>query len=118
MPAPKNSRGSAGRRPPGKTPPDRDDQLISMAVDLAETQIANGTASATVITHFLKLGSEKEKLERERLRRENELLNARVESLQSAKRVEELYSKALDAMRSYSGQDDYDEEDEYESVLL
>ena len=67
------------------------------------------------MTHFLKLGSEKEKLERERLRRENELLKARVESLQSAKRVEELYSKALEAMRSYAGQEvDYDEDEDYD----
>lgn len=111
----KNDRGSAGRRPPGKTPQDREDQLISMAIDLAEKQILKGTASATVMTHFLKLGSEKEKLERERLRRENELLKARVESLQSAKRVEELYSKALEAMRSYAGQEvDYDEDEGYD----
>ena len=86
-----------------------------MAIDLAEKQILKGTASATVMTHFLKLGSEKEKLERERLRRENELLKARVESLQSAKRVEELYSKALEAMRSYVGQEvDYDEDEDYD----
>ena len=114
MASAKNDRGSAGRRPPGKTPQDREDQLISMAIDLAEKQILKGTASATVMTHFLKLGSEKEKLERERLRRENELLKARVESLQSAKRVEELYSKALEAMRSYAGQEvDYDEDEDY-----
>ena len=115
MTSAKNDRGSAGRRPPGKTPQDREDQLISMAIDLAEKQILKGTASATVMTHFLKLGSEKEKLERERLRRENELLKARVESLQSAKRVEELYSKALEAMRSYAGQEvDYDEDEDYD----
>ena len=115
MTSAKNDRGSAGRRPPGKTPQDREDQLISMAIDLAEKQILKGTASATVMTHFLKLGSEKEKLERERLRRENELLKARVESLQSAKRVEELYSKALEAMRSYAGQEvDYDEDEGYD----
>lgn len=115
MASAKNDRGSSGRRPPGKTPQDREDQLISMAIDLAEKQILKGTASATVMTHFLKLGSEKEKLERERLRRENELLKARVESLQSAKRVEELYSKALEAMRSYAGQEvDYDEDEDYD----
>jgi hypothetical protein len=73
-------------------------------MDLAEKQIHEGTASSQVITHFLKLGSTRERLEQDRLRRENELLQAKVESMASAKRVEELYAAALDAMRSYAGQ--------------
>ena len=73
-------------------------------MNLAEKQIQEGTASSQVITHFLKLGSTRERLEQDRLRRENELLTAKVESMASAKRVEELYAAALDAMRTYAGQ--------------
>lgn len=77
--------------------------MIALAVDLAEQQLADGTASSQVITHFLKLGTTKERLEKEKLERENELLRAKTENLQSAKRVEELYQNALNAMRRYSG---------------
>lgn len=97
------------RRPPGTTPEARENQLISAAVDLAEKQIVAGTASSQVITHYLKLGSSREKLEQERLRHENELMEAKAEMLASQKRVEDLYAKALDAMRSYSGQEPVDE---------
>jgi hypothetical protein len=86
--------------------------LVSLAVDLAEKQLLDGTASSQVVTHYLKLGSTRERLEQERLRRENELLLSKVEALASAQKVEELYGQALAAMRQYSGQevDDYDQD--------
>ena len=99
------------RRPPATTPEGRENQLISLAVELAERQLADGTASAQVVTHYLKLGTTRERLEQEKLARENELLRARSESLASGKRVEELYSEALKAMRGYAGQDEEDEEE-------
>jgi hypothetical protein len=77
--------------------------LIALAVDLAEEQIRNGTASSQVITHFLKLGSTKDKIEKEILEQQKELIKAKTESIQSAKRVEELYKEALNAMRLYTG---------------
>lgn len=93
----------------------RESQLISMAQDLAERQLLEGTASSQVITHFLKIGSTRERIEQERLKREVELLEARVESLQSASRIEHLFEDAMKAFRGYSGQDDYDDyEDEME----
>ena len=96
---------SAGTpRPPATTPDGRERQLIAAAYDLAEEQIRSGTATAQVITHFLKLGSTREFLEQERLRHENELLEAKREAIASAQRVEELYKTALDAMRTYAGQ--------------
>jgi hypothetical protein len=98
-------------RRPALTPEARENQMIAYAVDLAEKQLREGTASSQVITHYLKLGSSKERLEREKLERENELLRAKAESLQSAQRSEEVYEKALQAMRSYSGQDYADVED-------
>lgn len=93
-----------GRRP-ATTPEGRENQLVGLAVDLAEQQLVQGTASAQVISHYLKLGSTREQLEQDRLRQENELLKAKVEQLASGKRVEELYSEALNAMRTYAGQD-------------
>ena len=100
-------------RRPATTEENRENQLVSLAADLAEKQLLEGTASSQVITHYLKLGSTRERLEQERLRRENELLNSKVEMLASAKRVEELYAEALNAMRSYAGREleRYDEED-------
>lgn len=92
------------RRPPATSVEARENQLISLAVDLAERQLSEGTASSQVITHYLKLGTTKERLEKEKLEKENELLKAKTEAIQSAKRVEELYKEALNAMRSYSGQ--------------
>lgn len=95
------------RRRPALTPEARENQLVSLAVDLAEQQLRDGTASSQVITHYLKLGSTKASLEKEKLERENELLRAKTENLESAKRVEELYKEALDAMKIYSGSGDY-----------
>ena len=99
---------------PATSPEARENQLISLAVDLAEKQLIEGTASSQVITHYLKLGSTKEKIEREILEKQKELIEAKTENLQSAKRIEELYTNAINAMKNYSGQsnDDDDEEDE------
>lgn len=103
------------RRQPATTPEGRENQLISLAVDLAEKQLEEGTASAQVISHYLKLGSTREQLEQDRLSNENELLKAKVDQLASGKRIEELYETALNAMRTYAGQDplelNYDDED-------
>lgn len=103
-------KGSQLRRP-ATTPEGRENQLISLAFDRAEQQIMDGTASAQVITHFLKLGSTREKLEQERLFHENLLLTAKIEQINSGKRMEELYEEALGAMREYKGQvtDDYED---------
>lgn len=101
-------------RRPATTPEQREQQLVSEAIDLAEQQIQAGTASSQVITHFLKLGSSREQLEQERVRHENELLKVKRESLESAKRVEELYEKAIGAMRQYQGVDEPIEEDDEE----
>lgn len=88
---------------PAETPEARENQLIALAEDLAEKQIRRGTASAQVITHFLKLGTTKASLENEKIKRENELLKAKVETLQSQQRSEELYAEAIAAMKKYSG---------------
>lgn len=96
---------------PALTPEVRENQMVSLAVDLAEKQLREGTASSQVITHFLKLGSTKERLEKEKLEEENKLLRAKTENLNTMKNIEELYSKAIKSMKEYSGQGgDSDEE--------
>lgn len=91
------------KRPPATTPEARENQMISLAVDLAEKQLMNGTASSQVITHFLKLGSIKEKIEQEILSEQKSLIQAKTKALQSSERAEEMYAKALDAMHLYRG---------------
>lgn len=92
---------SSRRQPPAITEEGREKQLVSLAVDLAEKQLREGTASSQVIVHYLKLGSSREKMEMEKMRHENELLRAKAEALDSAKRSDELFAKAIEAMRSY-----------------
>lgn len=95
---------------PALTPEAREKQLVALAVDLVEKRLREGTASSQEVTQILKLGSARASLEKEMLRHQVELVKAKTESLQSAKRVEELYANALKAMRSYSGQGDDDGE--------
>lgn len=85
--------------------------MVALAVDLAEEQLRNGTASSQVITHFLKLGSTKERIEKEILEKQKALIEAKTANLQTAKRVEELYENALRAMRSYQGAPEDDRSD-------
>lgn len=98
---------------PASSPEERENQLISLAIDLAEKQLLEGTASSQVITHYLKLGSTKEKIEKEIMEKQKELIEAKTQNLQSAKRVEELYADALEAMRKYTytgGETEYGDE--------
>lgn len=94
---------------PALTPEARENQLVSLAVDLAEQQLMDGTASSQVITHYLKLGSTKERIEKEILEKQKDLIEAKTQALHSAQRIEELYMNALSAMRNYSGQGDSEE---------
>lgn len=110
--------GVAKRRiRPAATTEGRESQLISLATDLAEKQLVAGTASSQVLTHFLKLASSREQLEQERLVNENLLLSAKIDAMASARRIEELYEEALNAMRQYAGRDviemGYDDDEYY-----
>lgn len=102
------------KRPPAKTPEARQRQMMSYAEDLAEEQLLNGTASAQVITHYLKLATIRERLEQEKLSRENELLKAKQEQIKNQERDSEMYQKVIDAMRTYSGHDAPEDEDYYD----
>ena len=106
-----SSSDSSRRMRPALSPEARENQMISLAIDLAEKQLMEGTASSQVITHYLKLGSTKERIEKEILEKQKDLIEAKTQSLQSAKRIEEMYSEAMKAFRSYSGQGDFEPDD-------
>lgn len=94
---------------PALSPEARENQMISLAVDLAEQQLRDGTASSQVITHYLKLGTTKAELEKEKLIAENEVLRAKAKAIDSAEEMKVLYDNAIKAMRNYSGYGDPDE---------
>lgn len=99
----KTSQPPQRKQRPAHDPEARENQLIARAVDLVEQRLINGTASSQETVHFLRLGSTKERLEKEKLKNEVELLKAKTESFQSMKSMEESYKAALEAMRTYSG---------------
>lgn len=89
---------------PALTPDARENQMISLAMDLVEQRLRDGTASSAETTHFLKLASSKERLEMEIMEQQKQLIAAKKENLDSSRRIEELYSEAMKAMKSYSGE--------------
>lgn len=108
-----NNNGSSSSSMPihrARTPEARENQLIALATDLAERQLREGTASSQVITHYLKLGSTKERLEKEILAEQRKLIKAKTDSIESSRRADELYSNAIAAFKKYSGGNSDDEE--------
>lgn len=103
------------RLPPARTPEERERQLTNLSMDVAEEQLLSGKASSQVITHFLRLGTVRERLENEKLRSDLEVARAKIKQMESHKDIEELYKNAMDAMRSYTGtmREDDDVYDEY-----
>ena len=102
---------AVGKRRAASTPEAREQQLIAMAVDIAEKQLIEGTASSQVISHFLKLGSIRAQIEKELLEKQRDLAAAKAESIKSGARMEELYLNAVNAMKSYSGQEEEPDEE-------
>lgn len=103
------SSSSSRKMRPALTPEARENQLISLATDLVEQRLLDGTASSQETTHFLKLATSKARLEKEILEKQKELISAKTEQLHSMKKMEDLYSEAIKAMRRYAGQGDPDE---------
>ena len=87
----------------------RESELVSLAMDQAEKQLREGTASSQIVTYYLKLGAEKEKLESELLRRQMKLIDAKIKAYESAEDIKSLYERALNAMKLYSGDKDGEE---------
>lgn len=112
-PSPENRHLDRPMRP-GLTPEARENQLIALAVDLVEQRLRDGTASSQETTHFLKLASQKNKMELERMKLENELIRAKTQSLKDAADMKTLYADAIAAMRRYGGHDEEIDEDDYD----
>lgn len=108
----KDAETPAPKRPPATTAEGRERHLVGLAADLAEKQLRNGTASSQVISHFLKLATVRETLERDKLAAENRLLQARVEAMASDGNLEALYSNAIAAMKTYQTGEEYEEYDD------
>lgn len=92
--------------PPAITPEARENQLISLAYNEVERRIRDGSATSQELTVFLKAGSQRNRIEIEKLKHENEMLRAKTEAIESAKKEEELYAEVIDALRKYSGDED------------
>ena len=101
--------GKSRKRRRALSPEARENQLVALAYDLAEQQLLDGTISSQVLTQLIRAGSVKGQAELLKLERENELLKAKTESLQSAQRTDEIYADALNAMRDYSGLETQDD---------
>lgn len=104
-----DSSGSTRKIRPAISPEANESQMISLAMDLVRQRLIDGTASSQETTHFLKLGTEKAQLEKEKLIRENENLAAKTEALKKQESSDELYKAALKAFASYSGKEDPDD---------
>lgn len=97
----KNSPKDRGR--PALTPEARENQMIALALDQAEQQLRDGTASSQVLTHYLKMASTRQRLENQILEQQKEYIEAKTEAIRATKRLDELYESALQAMQRYSG---------------
>jgi hypothetical protein len=91
----------ARSRPPATTAKAREDEIVNKAINLAEKQIEEGTVSSQVLSHYVKLGSSRERLEQEKLQKENELLVVKKETMEAAQRLESLFEEAISAMQEY-----------------
>lgn len=99
---------------PALTPEGRENQMINLAINLAEKQLQEGTASSQIISHYLKLATQHSKIELEKLELEKELVKAKTDSLNASKKSDEMYAEVIKALRSYSGNGGDDEDDEYD----
>lgn len=102
---------SQRRSKPARTPKARENQLINLAVDLAERQLRDGTATSQVITHFLKLATVREQYEVEKLRADLKLSEAKAKAIEAQENKGTLYEKAIEAFKSYSGFSSDEEDD-------
>lgn len=107
--------GRKNRNHADRTPEGRENRLISMALDLAEERLRNGTATAQEVVHFLKLGSEKSRVEVEKLELEKKLVEAKTENLKAQRDMATMFNDAMAAMKRYRGDED---EDEYDDEVI
>jgi hypothetical protein len=111
--APTGSSNSKPKLRPALTPEAKENQMVSLAMDLVEQRLRDGTASSQETTHFLKLASSKARLENERLQEENKLLRAKTKAIENAESNAHAYEQVIRALREYNGKGEDDEYDEY-----
>ena len=99
------------RRKPAESSEEQENRMISLAMALAEKKMIDGTASNQMICYYLRLGSSEERLKRQMMEKQKELIDAKTETLKSAQRTEELYANALKAMRRYGGRGEEDDDE-------
>ena len=102
------------RRGPARSPEAAERRCILSAYELAQQQLDEGTASPSVITHFLKMGTERARLEREKLEKETELLQTKTIAIQESKNMERMFSEAISAMKRYQGASEDEEDDDWD----
>lgn len=98
---------------PARTPEARENQLINLAINLAEQKLRDGTASSQIITTLLNMATTKYQLENEKLRSDLKVASAKIEQMQNQGDMKDMYEKALVAFRTYQGNVEI-EEDEYD----
>ena len=94
---------------PGLSPEADENQLISLSIDAAKKMLVEGTAPTSIVLHYLKLATTRERMEREMMATQKELMEAKKQALESQAKVEQLYADAMKAMQRYSGYGDPDE---------
>lgn len=110
---PRTTPQSQRKSPPATTPEGRENQLVSLAFEVAEERLRNRTASAQEIVQLMKMGSVDATIERDILKKQKELITAKTEAIRAQRRVEELYAEAIVAMKSYAGHmNDHDRVDD------
>lgn len=87
---------------PASTPEAREQQLVNLAVQLAEKQLRDGTASPSIINHYLKIASRREVLEREILEKQSKLIEAKAQNINKDREAEDLAKAAIEAMKNYN----------------
>ena len=97
--------------PPALTEEALENKMIMKAYEVVYQRMCDGTVTAPELVHFLRLGSTKEREDRDFLNKRKELLEAKTKAINESKNIEELYSKAIEAMKSYSPTQSEDEED-------
>lgn len=107
MPRPKKDTGVTAKKKevmgrPASTPEAREAQLVNLAVTLAEKQLRDGTASPSVINHFLKIASSRETIEREILEKQAKLIEAKAANINKDREAEDLAKAAIEAMKNYN----------------
>lgn len=105
--------GENRKKPPAKSPKARENQLINLAMKLAEQQLMDGSATSQVVVHFLKLATTKEQLENEKLKADLKVAEAKIKHMESQSMANELFEKALKAFSTYAGSKEETNDEDY-----